>query len=105
MGHPSDNPDASLPLTADEKSVRFLQAGRAASACYFFIIAMALGGGGGWLVDHYVTHRPPWGLLTGFFLGITAGFRELWLIARNTRFGTTTESGPPQPKAGTGEGA
>lgn len=60
-----------------------MEAGRAASAGYFMIIAMLLGGGAGYLADRYL-ESPPWGLLVGFGLGMAAGFRELYQIARTT---------------------
>jgi F0F1-type ATP synthase assembly protein I len=73
-----------------------MEAGRAASAGYFMIIAMLLGAGAGYAADvHFET--PPWGLLVGFGLGMAAGFRELYQIARTTHLNKPTDGGGSAP--------
>ncbi len=78
-----------------------MQAGRAASAGYFMIIAMLLGAGAGWWVDTKFDSAP-WGLLAGFGLGLAAGFRELWQIARTTHLNKPDETPGAPPSGGDG---
>lgn len=73
-----------------------MEAGRAASAGYFMIIAMLLGGGAGYAADHYFS-TPPWGLLVGFLLGMAAGFRELYQIARTTHLNKPSDNDGSAP--------
>lgn len=90
---PPPTMDPQAAQDAESRRKNLLQAGRAASAGYFFIAAMGVGAGLGYLVDRYLTHSEPMGMLLGFFVGIGAGFRELWLIAK---------AGPGQPPGSSG---
>lgn len=72
----------------------FMQYGRAASVGYFIIIAIILGAGGGILVDKWLGSAPT-GLVTGFIIGLVAAGRELYVIARTTRFNTPSDGDKP----------
>ncbi|MEW5854015.1 MAG: AtpZ/AtpI family protein [Myxococcota bacterium] len=67
-----------------------MQAGRAASAGYFIIIATAMGLGAGWWVDKRFG-TAPWGLLLGLLVGVGAAIKELVTIARTTKLGNSTD--------------
>ncbi|MDR1394749.1 MAG: AtpZ/AtpI family protein [Deltaproteobacteria bacterium] len=45
------------------------------------VIALALGGLGGWYLDKYLGSAP-WGFIGGLIAGAAAGFRNLYILAK-----------------------
>ena len=61
-----------------------------------------MGTGLGWLVDHYVTHMPPFGLVIGLFGG--AGLSIFAAVRGATRMqNKASETAGPQPPAAGGQ--
>jgi ATP synthase protein I len=60
-----------------------LNLARVSSMGISMVLATVLGLGGGWLFDkHFGTQ--PWGFFIGLFLGIVAGFRNVYVLYKRT---------------------
>ena len=55
------------------------QLGIAASLGLILVVAMGIGGGGGWLLDHWLNTTPVF-LVIGLLLGVAAGFYEIFRL-------------------------
>ena len=76
---------------------KFMQTGRAAAAGYFIIFAIGLPTGVGYWVDGRWGTQP-WGMLVGLLVGVAAAGRELYVIAKTTKFGQSQDDPPPDDR-------
>jgi ATP synthase protein I len=45
------------------------------------VIAIFLGAGAGWWLDKYLGSKP-WGFIIGLLLGLVAGYRNIFILAK-----------------------
>jgi F0F1-type ATP synthase assembly protein I len=53
-----------------------------------------MGAAAGWLIDHFVTHKPPWGLVIGLFGGASLSIFVAVRAAAKTQKDEMAKAGP-----------